>query len=104
VFAVNLFRQGNVSLSYYRAVRSLTLCYVIVCVDSIESDPIDLDNKVNTLFLASYEPSVQGEVTNSYIRRELWQQLDDPIYKDQGGIFAIMSKTVIDNIATGIAA
>lgn len=61
-------------------------------------------NKENILFLQSYEPTVQGQVTNSYIERELWDQLDDPIYKDQGGIFAIMSKTVIDNIALGWAA
>jgi len=61
-------------------------------------------NKDNLLFLESYEPTIQGEVTNNYIARELWEQLDDPIYKDQGGIFSIMSKTVIDNIALGWAA
>ena len=58
-------------------------------------------NKGNILFLQSYEPTVQGEVTHNFIERELWDQLDDPIYKDQGGIFDIMSKTVIDNIALG---
>jgi len=58
-------------------------------------------NKENILFLQSYEPAVQSEVTNNYMGRELWDQLDDPIYKDQGGIFSIMSKTVIDNIALG---
>jgi type I restriction enzyme R subunit len=62
------------------------------------------DNKENILFLRSYEPTVQGQVTNSYIDRELWHQLDDPIYNDQGGIFSIMSKTVIDNIRFSQAA
>lgn len=61
-------------------------------------------NKENSLFLQSYEPTVQGKVTDSYIERELWGQLDDPIYKDQGGIFSIMSQTVIDNIVFSWAA
>ena len=61
-------------------------------------------NKENILFLQSYGPTVQGKVTDSYIERELWGQLDDPIYKDQGGIFSIMSQTVIDNIVFSWAA
>ncbi|MFZ4503208.1 MAG: hypothetical protein ACOYM1_04575, partial [Methylovulum sp.] len=62
------------------------------------------DNKHNILFLNSYELTVQNQVTNSYLERELWAQLDDPIYKDQGGIFSIMSKTVIDTIIFAKAA
>lgn len=61
-------------------------------------------NRLNTLFLQSYEPTVQGEVTNSFINRELWDQLENPIYNDQGGIFSIISKTVIDNIVASEAA
>jgi len=62
------------------------------------------DNKDNILFLRSYEPTVQDQVTNGYIERALWHQLDDPIYNEQGGIFSIMSKTVIDNIRFSKAA
>ena len=40
------------------------------------------DNKDNILFLRSYEPTVQSQVTNGYIERGLWNQLDDPIYND----------------------
>ena len=61
-------------------------------------------NKENHLFLQSYEPTVQGQVTDSFIERELWHQLESPIYKDQGGIFSIMSKTVIDKIVFSQAA
>jgi hypothetical protein len=73
-----------------------------ICEEVLEIEEIKAKvtaNKDSILFLQSYEPTVQNEVTNNYISRELWSQLDDPIYKDQGGIFSIMSKTVIDNIA-----
>jgi type I restriction enzyme R subunit len=74
-------------------------------VSKIEEIKIKVtDNKNNILFLRSYEPTVQGKVTDNYIGRELWAQLDDPIYKDQGGIFSIMSRTVIDNIIFARAA
>jgi hypothetical protein len=59
-------------------------------VSAIEEIKIKVtDNKSNILFLRSYEPTVQGRVTNSYIEGDLWTQLDYPIYKDQGGIFQL---------------
>lgn len=78
-----------------------------VCEEVSEKETIKttvLNNRKNHLFLENYEPTVQGEVTTSYIERELWDRIEDPIYNDKGGIFAIMSKTVIQNIAIGTQA
>jgi type I restriction enzyme R subunit len=61
-----------------------------------------LNNRQDHLFLENYEATVNKKVTASYIERELWDSIDDPIYNDKGGIFAIMSKTVITSIASGI--
>jgi type I restriction enzyme R subunit len=78
-----------------------------ICAEVSEIEEIKIkvtNNKDNILFLRSYEPTVQGKVTDVYFERQLWKQLDDPIYKDQGGIFSIMSRTVIDNIIFARAA
>jgi len=74
-----------------------------VCEEVSEKEEIKttvLNNRTDSLFLENYEPTVHSEVTTRYIARELWDEIDNPIYKDRGGIFAIMSKTVIQNIAS----
>jgi len=75
-----------------------------ICEEVSEKEDIKitvLNNREDSLFLENYEPTVHGEVTSSYIERELWDRIDNPIYNDKGGIFSIMSKTVIQNIAGG---
>ncbi|MGK0290175.1 MAG: type I restriction enzyme R subunit [bacterium] len=57
-------------------------------------------NKSNILFLENYEPNVQVEVKNCYMDRDMWDQLDDPIYTDTGGIISLMGKAVIQIIST----
>lgn len=72
-----------------------------VCEEVSEEEEIKttvLNNHSDSLFLQSYEPKVRTTVTNKYIERELWSRIDNPIYNDKGGIFTIMSKTVIQNI------
>ncbi len=74
-----------------------------VCEEVSEEEEIKttvLNNHTNSLFLQSYEPTVRNSVTRKYIKRELWSRIDNPIYKDKGGVFAIMSKAVIQNIAS----
>ena len=74
-----------------------------VCEEVSEKEEIKttvLNNRKDSLFLENYEPTVHGEVTTSYIERELWDKIDSPIYNDKGGIFAIMSKAVIQNIVS----
>ena len=74
-----------------------------VCEEVSEKEEIKttvLNNRKDSLFLENYEPTVHGEVTTSYIERELWDKIDSPIYNDKGGIFALMSKAVIQNIVS----
>lgn len=58
-------------------------------------------NYRDALFLDRYEPTVKNQVIDSYEERDLWDQLDDPLYHDDGGIFSIMSKSIIQNVIAG---
>jgi type I restriction enzyme R subunit len=60
-----------------------------------------LNNRRNNLFLENYEPTVCLDIVASYIAHDLWDNIDDPIYTDKGGILCIMSKIVIQNIVSG---
>jgi len=55
-------------------------------------------NYRDSLFLDRYEPTVKKQVIDVYEDRDLWEQLDDPLYNDDGGIFSIMSKSIIQNV------
>ena len=55
-------------------------------------------NYTDTLFLDRYEPTVKKQVVDEYEERDLWVQLDDPLYNDDGGIFSIMSKSIIQSV------
>ena len=56
-------------------------------------------NKNNDVYLkTSAEPRVQLEVKDEYIKRNLWDKLDDPIYVQKGGIISLIGKTVIWNL------
>lgn len=94
--------EQKYKISKEEAIFIREICQEVSEIEEIKTKVSD--HKDNILFLRSYEPTVQIQVTNGYIERELWNQLDDPIYKDQGGIFSIMSKTVIDNIRLSKAA
>ncbi len=94
--------EQKYKISKEEAIFIREVCAEVSALEEIKAKVTD--NKHNILFLNSYELTVQNQVTNSYLERELWAQLDDPIYKDQGGIFSIMSKTVIDTIIFAKAA
>ena len=56
-------------------------------------------NKNNQVYLkTSAEPRVQSEVKDEYIKRDLWDKLDDPMYVQKGGIISLIGKTVIQNL------
>ena len=56
-------------------------------------------NKNNNIFLKnSAEPRIQSEVKEEYIKRDLWDKLDNPIYIQKGGIISLIGKTVIRNL------
>lgn len=55
-------------------------------------------DRANKLFLKQFEPKVQSEIRLGYMSRNLWSQLGDPIYTDQGGIIPLMGQAVIDNL------
>ncbi|MDZ7690747.1 MAG: DEAD/DEAH box helicase family protein [Balneolaceae bacterium] len=57
-----------------------------------------INNKKNELFLRNYQPTVQNEVKQGYIERELWQKLNDPMYTGKGGIINLMGKSIINRI------
>jgi type I restriction enzyme R subunit len=58
-----------------------------------------LANRNNIVYLkTSAEPNVQMEVRNEYVKRELWDKLDDPMYVQKGGIISLIGKTVIQNL------
>lgn len=72
-----------------------------ICEEVAEKETIQtrvIQNKDNATYLKTYEPTVQQEIKTSYILRELWDKLQDPIYIDQGGIITIMGKSIIDTI------
>jgi len=74
-----------------------------ICEEVSEEEDIKTtvsNNHTNSLFLTNYEPTVRTAVTKKYIKRELWDRIDSPIYNDKGGIFTIMGKAVIQNIAS----
>ncbi|MFK7905731.1 MAG: hypothetical protein AB8B69_11430, partial [Chitinophagales bacterium] len=56
-------------------------------------------NKDNADYLkTSAEPRVQKEVKDEYIKRDLLDKLDDPMYVQKGGIISLIGKTVIRNL------
>lgn len=63
-----------------------------------------IDNRENESYLrTTAEPKVKGEVKNGYIKRNMWEKLEDPIYIERGGIISLMGKVIIRNILRGIA-
>ncbi len=58
-----------------------------------------LTNRDNQIYLkTSARPRINQEVKNSYITRDLIEKLDDPIYRDKGGIITLMGRTIMDSI------
>ena len=63
-----------------------------------------IDNRENDSYLkTTAEPKVKGEVKNGYIKRNMWEKLEDPIYIERGGIISLMGKAIIRNVLTGTA-
>ena len=60
-------------------------------------------NKDNLVYLKNNaEPSVRQEVKDGYIKRDLWDKLDDPLYIQKGGIITLMGKSVIRTILSDV--
>lgn len=56
-------------------------------------------NKDNEDYLKqTARPRVRQEITGAYLRRGLWEKLEDPIYVERGGIISLMGRTVIDMV------
>jgi type I restriction enzyme R subunit len=63
-----------------------------------------IDNRENDSYLKTTAvPKVKGEVKNGYIKRNMWEKLEDPIYIERGGIISLMGKAIIRNVLTGTA-
>ncbi|MBL1219060.1 MAG: type I restriction endonuclease subunit R [Planctomycetes bacterium] len=63
-----------------------------------------IDNRENESYLKTTAvPKVKGEVKNGYIKRNMWEKLEDPIYIERGGIISLMGKAIIRNVLTGTA-
>ena len=61
-------------------------------------------NKHNQLYLkTSAEPRVKLEVKDEYIKRNLWDKLDDPMYVQKGGIISLIGKAVIRYVISASA-
>lgn len=58
-----------------------------------------IENRENEDYLKqTARPKVRSEITNAYLRRDLWQKLEDPIYTDRGGIISLMGRAVIESV------
>jgi type I restriction enzyme R subunit len=58
-----------------------------------------ITNRDNENYLVtSARPRVRKEVTQGYIKREMIDKLEEPIYKDKGGIISLMWRTIINSI------
>jgi type I restriction enzyme R subunit len=58
-------------------------------------------NEENENYLkTTAEPKIKGEVKTSYITRNMWEKLVDPIYIERGGIISLMGKAIIKAILT----
>ena len=56
-------------------------------------------NKENEVYLLNNaKPKVESEVKDEYIKRDLWDKLEDPMYTDKGGIISLIGRTVIQNV------
>ena len=49
-------------------------------------------------FFIKKKEFLESEVKDEYIKRDLWDKLDDPIYVKKGGIISLIGKTVIQNL------
>lgn len=56
-------------------------------------------NKDNLNYLkTTATPKVRKEVINGYRKRDMWKQLEDPIYVERGGIISLMGKAIIERV------
>lgn len=46
-------------------------------------------------------PRVRTEITGAYLKRDLWQKLEDPMYTDRGGVISLMGRAVIETVLVG---
>lgn len=63
-------------------------------------EPI-ISNRNNPIYLRiSARPRVRSEITNNFMRRQMYEKLAEPIYFDKGGIISLMGKVIIKNVLT----
>jgi len=61
-----------------------------------------IDNRDNDIYLkTSAEPKIKQEVKQGYIKREMWNKLEDPMYVQRGGIISLMGKAIIRSVLAG---
>ena len=60
-------------------------------------------NKDNQVYLKNNaKPKVESEVKDEYIKRDLWDKLDDPMYVQKGGIISLIGRAVIQNVIRAV--
>lgn len=58
-----------------------------------------LQNRNDELYLKKRaKPKVTKEVKNSYLKREMYEKLEDPMYTDRGGIISLMGRSIINKV------
>lgn len=56
-------------------------------------------NRENEDYLTqTARPKVRDEINHAYLRRDLWQKLEDPLYTERGGIISLMGRAVIETV------
>ena len=103
---------GPVRSTIEMAIASITEKYPIrdeealvikeICVEV--SNDYEIKDKIITnrnnenYLVTSARSRVRKEVTQGYIKREMIDKLEDPIYADRGGIISLMGRTIINSI------
>lgn len=60
-------------------------------------------NKDNQVYLKNNaKPKVESEVKDEYIKRDMWDRLDNPMYVQKGGIISLIGRAVIQNVIKAV--
>lgn len=61
-------------------------------------------NKNNLIYLkTNAKPKVESEVKEEYMKRDLWNKLEDPIYAQKGGIISLIGNAVIQSLIRAVS-
>lgn len=77
-----------------------------ICEEVTETTTVKdkvIANKDNQVYLKNNaKPKVESEVKDEYIKRDLWDKLDDPMYVQKGGIISLIGRAVIQNVIRAV--